>query len=138
MAVSWIHIYISMGREVGVSTSDTGRVMRRSLVGPPPPPREPSGGRIRVLHSLLGQVAIAQVGKVLNKGVVDLRNVDRILEEKITKLRERKAELMLELEKDEDPRDRIEEILADHTNVSGLEWTFFIALFNYLGKGPLI
>lgn len=112
-----------MGREVGASTSNTGHVMRRS-VGPPP--REPTGGRIRVLDSLLGQVAIAQVGKVLNKGVADLRNVDRILEERIAKLRERKVELMLEREKDEDPRDRIEEILADHANVSGsIEWTFF-------------
>jgi hypothetical protein len=124
-----------MGREVGASTSNTGHVMRRS-VGPPP--REPTGGRIRVLDSLLGQVAIAQVGKVLNKGVADLRNVDRILEERIAKLRERKVELMLEREKDEDPRDRIEEILADHANVSGsIEWTFFIALLNYFGNGPL-
>lgn len=99
-----VSLLILMGREVGVSTSNTTCVMRR-------PPREPSIGRIRVLDSLLGQVAIAQVGKVLNKGVADLRNVDRILEEKIAKLRERKVELMLELEMD--PRDQIEEILAE-------------------------
>lgn len=117
MGFIYIYLYILMGREVGVSMSNTGHVMRRS-VGPPPP-REPTGGRIRVLDSLLGQVAIAQVGKVLNKGVADLRNVDRILEERIAKLRERKVELMLEREKDEDPRDRIEKILADHANVSG-------------------
>lgn len=70
------------------------------------------------MSSIMGQLAIAEVQKVLDKGVADLQNLDRALENSVAKLRARKAELLLEMHTDIDPREHIEKLFDEQERTS--------------------